>query len=77
MNCPQCQSSNKMKNGIVRGHQRYQCKVCHYAYTREKRSGEYPKSERKKALQFYLEGLGFRSVGRYPGVSNGTLSILN
>jgi transposase-like protein len=39
----------------------------------EKRSGEYPKSERKKALQLYLEGLGFRSIGRYLGVSNVTV----
>ncbi|KAA6328593.1 hypothetical protein EZS27_022531 [termite gut metagenome] len=73
MNCPKCQSTNKIKNGIVRGHQRYKCKDCHYTYTVEKRSGEYPKSERKKALQLYLEGLGFRSIGRYLGVSNVTV----
>ncbi|KAA6331939.1 hypothetical protein EZS27_019514 [termite gut metagenome] len=73
MNCPKCQSTNKIKNGIVRGRQRYKCKDCHYTYTVEKRSGEYPKSERKKALQLYLEGLGFRSIGRYLGVSNVTV----
>jgi hypothetical protein len=43
----------------------------------EKRSGEYPKSERKKALQLYLEGLGFRSIGRYLGVSNITNVVHN
>ncbi|KAA6307137.1 hypothetical protein EZS27_041197 [termite gut metagenome] len=73
MNCPKCQSANKIKNGIVRGHQSYKCKSCHYTYTVEHRSGEYPKSECKKALQLYLEGLGFRSIGRYLGVSNVTV----
>ncbi|KAA6325509.1 hypothetical protein EZS27_025290 [termite gut metagenome] len=34
---------------------------------------EYSNSERKKALQLYLEGLGFRSIGRYLGVSNVTI----
>ncbi|KAA6306338.1 hypothetical protein EZS27_042007 [termite gut metagenome] len=58
---------------MVRGHQRYKCKDCHYTSTVEKRSGEYPESERKKALQLYLEGLGFRSIGRYLEVSNVTV----
>ncbi|KAA6349605.1 hypothetical protein EZS27_003030 [termite gut metagenome] len=75
MNCPKCQSINTIKNGIVRGHQGYKCKDCHYAYTVEKRLGEYPKSERKKALQLYLEGLGFLSIGRYLGVSD--VRVLN
>jgi transposase-like protein len=30
---------------------------------------------KKKALHLYLEGLGFRSIGRYLGVSN--VSVLN
>ncbi|KAA6315755.1 hypothetical protein EZS27_033833 [termite gut metagenome] len=60
---------------MVRGHQRYKYKVCHYTCTVEKRSGEYPESERKKALHLYLEGLGFGSTGRLLGVSN--VSVLN
>jgi hypothetical protein len=34
-----------------------------------------PKSMKKQALLLYLEGLGFRSIGRYLGVSN--VSVLN
>ncbi len=75
MDCPRCSSSQKVKNGIVRGLQRYRCKECGYNYTVEKRSGEYSKETKRKALQLYLEGLGFRSIGRVLGVSN--VSILN
>jgi len=33
------------------------------------------KSQKKQALHLYLEGLGFRSIGRILGVSN--VSVLN
>lgn len=75
MNCPKCNSAKKIKNGIVRNLQRYKCKDCQYNFTVEKRSNEYPKSMRKKALQLYLEGLGFRSIGRILEVSN--VTVLN
>lgn len=75
MNCPKCDKSEKVKNGIVRDLQRYKCKNCGFNFTVYKRSNEYPKSIRKKALQLYLEGLGFRSIGRILEVSN--VTILN
>ena len=75
MNCPRCKSEIKVKNGIIKGVQRYRCKDCEYNYTVEKRSNEYPRSTKKKALQLYLEGLGFRSIGRILDVSN--VSVLN
>ncbi len=75
MDCPRSLSSEKIKNGFVRGLQRYECKECSYSYTVEKRSGEYSKATKRKALQLYLEGLGFRSIGRILGVSN--VSVLN
>ena len=75
MKCSKCGSNNKVKNGILKGVQRFRCKECEYNYTVEKRSGEYPKETKRKALQLYLEGLGFRSIGRILGVSN--VSVLN
>jgi len=75
MNCPRCKSERKVKNGVIKEVQRYRCKDCGYNYTVEKRSNEYPKSTKKKALQLYLEGLGFRSIGRVLDVSN--VSVLN
>jgi transposase-like protein len=75
MKCSKCGSSKKVKNGVLNGVQRYRCKECGYNYTVEKRSGEYSKETKRKALQLYLEGLGFRSIGRILNVSN--VSVLN
>ncbi len=75
MDCPKCKSGKKIKNGIIKGVQRYKCKSCGYNYTVERRSYDYPFSTKKKALQLYLEGLGFRSIGRILGVSN--VTVLN
>ncbi|MCD8412089.1 IS1 family transposase [Tenacibaculum finnmarkense] len=75
MDCPKCKSEKKIKNGVIKGIQRYKCKSCGYNYTVERRSCDYPLSTKKKALQLYLEGLGFRSIGRLLGVSN--VSVLN
>ena len=75
MNCPKCKSEERVKNGIVKGRQRYKCMDCSYNYTVEKRSGEYSDEIKKNALHLYLEGLGFRSIGRYLNVSN--VAVLN
>jgi transposase-like protein len=75
MKCPRCKSNDKVKNGIIKGVQRYRCKECEYNFTVEKRSGEYSNDIKRKALQLYLEGLGFRSIGRILSVSN--VSVLN
>ena len=70
MNCPRCNSSNHKKNGIVGGRQRYKCHDCGYNYTVELKSTAFSTSVKKQALQLYLEGLGFRSIGRVLGVSH-------
>ena len=70
MNCPRCNSSNHKKNGIVGGRQRYKCHDCGYNYTVELKSTAFSTSVKKQALQLYLEGLGFRSIGRFLGVSH-------
>ncbi|MBI5218893.1 MAG: IS1 family transposase [Bacteroidia bacterium] len=67
-NCPSCKSNNICKNGIVKQKQRYLCKECKYCFTVE----TVGKSEKVKrdALILYLEGLGFRSIGRVLKVSH-------
>ena len=50
------------KDGIVNEKQRYKCKSCGYRHT-VKHLGKSPDIKRQ-ALQLYLEGLGFRSIGR-------------
>ena len=61
--CPNCNKSECTKDGIVKGKQRYKCKSCGYRHT-VKHLGISPEIKRQ-ALQLYLEGLGFRSIGRF------------
>jgi transposase-like protein len=75
MNCPKCTSDKSVKSGIIKGKQRYKCKECGCHYTVELKSTAKPQSMKKQALHLYLEGLGFRSIGRFLGVSN--VSVLN
>ncbi|WP_076611660.1 IS1-like element ISMac16 family transposase [Methanosarcina acetivorans] len=70
MNCPRCKSSNHTKNGIVCGRQRYKCHDCGYNYSVELKSTASSPLVKRQALQLYLEGLGFRSIGRFLGVSH-------
>jgi transposase len=70
MNCPRCKSSTHKKNGIVSGRQRYKCNFCGYNYSVEIKSTASSASVKRQALQLYLEGLGFRSIGRFLGVSH-------
>src|ERR1035441_10367232 len=69
--CPKCHEHHIVRSGRVRGHQRYQCQDCHFHYTTGHR-GKSPAYQRM-ALHLYLEGEGFRSIGRLLGVSNVTV----
>ena len=75
MRCPKCLCEERVKSGIIKGRQRYKCKECKCNYTVELKSTAKPLSVKKQALHLYLEGLGFRSIGRFLGVSN--VSVLN
>ncbi len=75
MDCPKCSSPVSIKDGIVRGLQRYLCKSCRYHYTVQHRSGTGTIKIKRKALQLYLEGLSLRSIGRILNFSN--VTILN
>ena len=73
MNCPRCSSVNHCKDGIVKDRQRYKCKDCCYHYTVERKSNVKSVDTRRIAFEMYLEGLGFRSVGRILKISYGTV----
>ena len=75
MKCPKCKSDEKIKDGVVKHKQRYKCKACGFRYTVASGSKAKPLYLRKLALQLYLEGLGFRSIGRVLEVSN--VTVLN
>ena len=61
--CPKCSSEKCVKDGIINGKQRYRCKSCDFRHTVQHR-GKSPDVKRQ-ALELYLEGLGFRSIGRF------------
>ena len=73
MKCLKCSSLNVCKNGKMYGMQRYKCKDCNYNYTKGRNSKD--KSLKRFALELYLEGLGFRSIGRLIKVSH--VSVFN
>ena len=75
MDCPKCKSDKKTKDGVVKDKQRYKCKDCGFRYTVASGSKAKPLHMKKLALQLYLEGLGFRSIGRILKVSN--VTVLN
>jgi len=63
VSCSKCEGVNCVKDGVVKGKQRYLCKACGYRHTVRFR-GKSPDLKRQ-ALELYLEGLGFRSIGRF------------
>jgi len=73
MNCPKCQTIDPIKDGVVKGRQRYFCKPCKYHFTVQHRGK--PPEIKRAALELYLEGLGFRSIERFLNVSN--VAVMN
>jgi transposase len=74
MKCPKCKCEEKVKDGTVKGKQRYKCKKCAHRYTLEFKD-EIQSFYKRLALVLYIEGMGFREIGRILGVSN--VTVLN
>ncbi len=70
LNCPRCSSAVRVKSGAINGRQRYKCQVCRYLYTVVHKSDISTAAQRRMAVTLYLEGLGFRSIGRILGFSH-------
>ena len=75
MKCPKCKGESHVKNGIIKGQQRYKCKSCGFNYSVEFKSTATRDFTRRFALMLYLEGLGFHSIGRLFHVSH--VSVIN
>jgi transposase-like protein len=73
MQCSRCGSEEYCKDGFVQGRQRYKCKKCNYRYTVSHKSDVKSKETRRMAIEMYLEGLGFRAIGRLLRISYGTV----
>jgi transposase-like protein len=75
MDCPKCGKQANCKDGRANGRQRYLCKDCNHRYTVAQRSTAGDGAVKRQALELYMEGQGFRSIGRMLGFSN--VTILN
>jgi transposase-like protein len=74
--CQKCKSENYVKNGYVRGKQRYICKYCKYTFVKEQKQVKLS-SEVIDALVILLYSTGkasCRFIGRLFGVSGNTIS---
>jgi transposase-like protein len=70
--CPRCQdSSRQVKAGFTRTRsQRFQCQECRRQYTPAPRPLGYDDKTKEAALKLYLEGNGFRRIGRLLSVNH-------
>lgn len=73
--CPNCNSEEVIKSGVIKNRQRYKCKKCSYYFTVNKLGKKIDDYYVNKALQLYLEGLTYREIERILGVSH--VSVLN
>jgi transposase-like protein len=70
MECKKCKSIQYVKNGIVRGMQRYRCKSCSYNFTSTPQRRK-PKAMKALAILLYTLGnASFAMIGRLLKVSN-------
>jgi transposase-like protein len=74
--CPHCQSAERqVKSGFNRtGSQRVQCQSCRRQYTPAPNPLGYDGKTREAALKLYLEGNGFRRIGRLLSVNHQTVA---
>jgi transposase-like protein len=70
--CPHCRSAERqVKSGFNRtGTQRLQCQACRRQYTPAPNPLGYDDQTREQALKLYLEGNGFRRIGRLLSVNH-------
>lgn len=70
MNCPNCHSSCFIKNGVIKGLQRFKCKSCRYNYTVEKKSSSIDSNKKRIAIILYLEGMQVTTIAQKLEVSH-------
>jgi hypothetical protein len=73
--CPKCHKSDVVKSGIVKGRQRFHCKLCNYYFTVLKEGKNIDPYYVIKALQLYIEGVSYREIERILGISH--VSVMN
>ena len=74
MYCPKCLSEKFVRSGFTKGKQRYKYRKCGCNFTQSHKRGASLETK-LKALHLYLEGMGFRAIGRLMKVNN--VTVLN
>ena len=70
--CKRCDAEDHVKNGFVRGHQRYRCRACGCNFTATPPRG-YPLALKVAAIQLYLSGLSMNRTAKLLGVATPTV----
>jgi transposase-like protein len=72
LTCPYCQAAEQqVKAGFNRTRsQRFQCQLCRRQHTPAPRPLGYDEKTKEMALKLYLEGNGFRRIGRLLSVNH-------
>mgnify|MGYP000612506614 CR=1 FL=1 len=72
MECKHCGESDYRKDGNTRGKQRYYCKACGRRFVATDDRTPYTHQQKLAAMALYKEGMGFRAIGRFLGISRQT-----
>ncbi len=72
LRCKRCGSERQVKNGLMRGQQRYLCKACGLNFTDTPARGK-PLALKAAAMLLYVSGLSINRTAKLLGVSTPTI----
>src|SRR4029079_5122331 len=72
LRCKRCGSGDRVKNGLMRGQQRYRCKACGLNFTDTPARGK-PLALKVAAVLLYVSGLSMNRTAQLVGVSTPTI----
>lgn len=67
--CKHCGEGKLVKDGIVKGKQRYLCKDCAKTFREGDEREKYTIEQKIRVIKLYTDGVGMRSIERAEGVS--------
>ena len=74
LECKRCGSERQVKNGLMRGQQRYLCKACGLNFTDTPARGK-PLALKAAAVLLYVSGLSMNRTAKLLGVSTPTIQV--
>ncbi len=69
LSCKRCGGASYVKNGTVRGHQRYRCRECGCNFTNTPRRGKPPAMKALAVLLYSMGNASYGMIARLLGVS--------